>query len=70
LRELVSHPLVDDTEHAEALALLRASSALDDARRTLHSYADKARAMLVDLPDVPARAGFEALTDRVIERTG
>jgi heptaprenyl diphosphate synthase len=70
LRELVSHPLVDDAEHAEALALLRASSALDDARRALHSYADKARAMLVDLPDVPARAGFEALTDRVIERTG
>ena len=70
LRELVSHPLVDDAEHAEALALLRASSALDDARATLHGYADAARAMLVDLPDVPARAGFEALTDRVIERTG
>ena len=70
LRELVSHPLVDDAEHAEALALLRASSALDDARRTLHSYAGAARSILVDLPDVPARAGFEALTDRVIERTG
>ena len=70
LRELVSHPLIDDDEHAEALTLLRASAAMDDARRTLHSYADAARAILVDLPDVPARAGFEALTDRVIDRTG
>jgi heptaprenyl diphosphate synthase len=70
LRELVSHPLVDDAEHGEALTLLRASSALDDARRTMYGYADTARAMLDDLPDVPARAGFEALIDRVIDRTG
>ncbi len=70
LRELVSHPLVDDAEHAEALILLRASSALDEARGTVRRYADAARAMLVDLPDVPARAGFQALTDRVIDRTG
>jgi len=69
LRELVSHPLVDDVEHAEALALLRASTALDEARGTVQRYADTARAMLADLPDVAARAGFEALTDRVIDRT-
>ena len=70
LRELVRRPLADDAEHAEALALLRASTALDDARRTLYNYADAARAMLDELPNVPARAGFEALTDRVIDRTG
>jgi heptaprenyl diphosphate synthase len=70
LRELLARPLIDDAEHAEALSLLRASTALDDARRTLHNYADAARAMLDDLPDVPARAGFEALTERVIDRTG
>jgi len=70
LRELVRRPLVDDAEHAEALALLRASSALDEARRTLQNYADGAREMLDDLPDLPARAGFEALTERVIDRTG
>jgi heptaprenyl diphosphate synthase len=69
LRELVSHPLVDDAEHAEALALLRSSTALDEARATVQRYADTARAMLADLPDVAARAGFEALTDRVIDRT-
>jgi heptaprenyl diphosphate synthase len=69
LRALVSHPLVDDAEHAEALALLRSSTALDEARATVQRYADTARAMLADLPDVAARAGFEALTDRVIDRT-
>jgi heptaprenyl diphosphate synthase len=70
LRELVGHPLVDDEEHAEALTLLRGSSALDEARATLQTYADLARALLVDLPDVPARAAFETLTGTVIARTG
>ena len=70
LGSLVSHPLVDDAEHAEALRLLRASSALDEARATLRSYADTARATLAGLPDVPARAAFEALTELVIARTG
>jgi heptaprenyl diphosphate synthase len=70
LRELVARPLVDDAEHGEALALLRASSAIDEARATLQSYADAARAMLTELPDLPARAAFEALTDTVIARTG
>jgi heptaprenyl diphosphate synthase len=70
LRTLVSHPLVDDAEHAEALSLLRSSTALGEARATLSCYADEARGMLADLPDVPARGGFEALTERVIDRTG
>ena len=70
LRTLVSHPLLDDAEHAEALSLLRSSSALDEARATLSRYADAARDMLADLPDIPARSGFEALTERVIDRTG
>lgn len=70
LRSLVSRPIVDDDEHAEALALLRASSALGEARATLQAYADMARDMLTALPDVPARAAFEALTDSVTARTG
>jgi heptaprenyl diphosphate synthase len=70
LRELVSRPLPDDGEHAEALALLRAAPALDEARDTMRGYADRAREMLAELPDVPARAGFAALTDLVIDRTG
>jgi heptaprenyl diphosphate synthase len=70
LRALVSRPLVDDAEHAEALRLLRASDAMSEAHTTLRSYADTARATLADLPDVPARAALEVLTEIVIARTG
>jgi heptaprenyl diphosphate synthase len=70
LRSLVSHPLVDDAEHAEALRLLRASPALEEAREALRSYADMARASLAKLPAVPARDAFETLTEIVIARTG
>ena len=70
LRELVSRPLPDDAEHAEALTLLRRSAALDEARQTVFSYADAARATLTALPDVPARAALQALTDHVVERSG
>jgi heptaprenyl diphosphate synthase len=70
LRELVSRPLPDDAEHAEALALLRRSTALAQARETVLGYAEAARATLTSLPDVPARAALQALTDHVVERTG
>jgi heptaprenyl diphosphate synthase len=70
LRTLVAEPIVDDAEHAEALSLLRGSSALAESRATLHRYADSAREMLTDLPDVPARAALATLTDVVISRTG
>ncbi len=70
LRALVSRPLVDDDEHAEALDLLRKSPAMASARATLDSYADEARALLATLPDVPARAALESLADFVVARTG
>jgi heptaprenyl diphosphate synthase len=70
LRELVSGPIADDADHAEALRLLRASDAMEAARVTTRGYADAARAMLADLPDVSARAAFEALCDLVTDRTG
>jgi len=70
LRELVSHPLVDDAEHAEALRLLRASDAMDEARKTMRGYADTARATLDRLPDLPVRRALEALAEQVIARTG
>lgn len=70
LRTLVSGPIVDDAEHSEALLLLRKSDAMLEARTTLTGYADAARAVLAELPDVPARAALEALCDLVIERTG
>jgi heptaprenyl diphosphate synthase len=70
LRQLVGTPITDDGDHAEALALLRSSDALHTARETLTGYAETARAMLADLPDVPARAALETLTYMVLARTG
>jgi heptaprenyl diphosphate synthase len=70
LRQLVAAPLIDGAEHAEALLLLRKSDAMDEARATLAAYADRARAMLDVLPDVPAREALAALCALVIERTG
>jgi heptaprenyl diphosphate synthase len=69
LRSLVNGRLLDDSRHAEALRLLRDSTALDEARATLRTYADSSRGMLADLPDVAARAALEGLTDMVIART-
>ena len=70
LRELVSRPIADDEELAETLQLLRRSDALVEARKTLQHYADAARALLVKLPDCPARDALETVVDLVVDRTG
>ena len=70
LRSLLSRPLPDADEHAEALAALRASEGLHEAQRELSRHAEAARASLRDVPDVPARAALDALCDFVAVRTG
>lgn len=71
LVELLSHgELTDPTLHAEALALLRAHSAMEMARSDTRRWAERARNEILALPDVPARAAFEALCEYVVERTG
>jgi hypothetical protein len=70
LRELLSRPIPDPTEHAEALALLRAHSALGEARQQARDWADKARARLHELPANSARDALELLCDYVVDRTG
>jgi heptaprenyl diphosphate synthase len=70
LRELLSGPLTDDDRHAEALRLLRVSSAMERARETLASHARHARSLLDPLPDAPARDALELLTEFVVVRTG
>ncbi|MEO6702536.1 MAG: polyprenyl synthetase family protein, partial [Jatrophihabitantaceae bacterium] len=70
LRELVSRPITDDAEHAEALRLMRGSAALDQARRTVLEYAESARATLAALPDSPAKSALDALADLVVVRSG
>lgn len=70
LLELVSGPIVDDADHAEALELLRSHPAMASSLAQVRRYADEARDLLSGLPDVPARAALESLCDLVVERTG
>ena len=62
--------LTDPALHAEALALLRAHPAMEMARSDTRQWAETARDEILALPDVPARAAFEALCEFVAERTG
>ena len=61
--------LTDSDLHAEALSLLRSSPALEEARKTVRTWIGDARDLVARLPDVPARAAFEALCNFVITRT-
>jgi len=70
LRELLGSELTDPALHAEALALLRAHPAMGMARADLRHWAGLARGEIMALPDVPARAAFEALCAFVVDRTG
>jgi heptaprenyl diphosphate synthase len=70
LRELLARPITDDDEVVEALTLLRESTALPKARKTLADYADQAREVLRVLPDGPAREALRSLADYVVDRTG
>jgi heptaprenyl diphosphate synthase len=70
LQDLLSRPLTDDAEHAEALQLLRAHPGLDAARAEARRWSDSARECLVDLPACPARDVMELLCDYVVSRTG
>ncbi|GAA2720608.1 polyprenyl synthetase family protein [Actinocorallia aurantiaca] len=70
LRELLSGPIPDDGDHAEALALLRAHPAMARAKADTRRWAEDARAELLTLPDVPARDALASLCDYVVSRTG
>ena len=69
LRELLSRPIPDDSEHAEALALLRAHPAMEQARVEARRWADDARAALGALPVSSVRVALELLCDSVVSRT-
>jgi heptaprenyl diphosphate synthase len=71
LVELLNLPdLSDPALHAEALGLLRAHPAMDKAWADTRQWAELARTEILALPDVPARAAFEALCEFVVGRTG
>jgi heptaprenyl diphosphate synthase len=71
LREiLAAGALTNDALHAEALGLLRESTALKQARETARGYTERARVSLSVLPDRPARRALESLCDFIADRTG
>jgi len=70
LRDLLSKPLTDDAEHAEALSLLRVHPALTEARSYVQAEADAASVLLAKLPETPARAALQELCDTVATRLG
>ena len=69
LVELLGQPLTDDALHAEALGLLRAHPAMDEARAYVAGEAAEAKALLAALPEGPARAALEAFADVVTDRS-
>jgi heptaprenyl diphosphate synthase len=69
LRALLSGPISDDGQHAEALRLLRESPAMDVARAEVRRRADAARSLLEQLPDIAAREALVGLCDLVTTRS-
>lgn len=69
LRELLSGELTDDALHAEALGLLRAHPAMDEARAYVAGEAAAAKELLAALPDGPVRTALEEFADVVADRT-
>jgi len=70
LRELLTGPVSDDGDLAEALALLRNSGGIAAAKAIVEQYAEQARAELDGLPDVPGRRALASLVDYTVNRHG
>ena len=71
LLELLSSDLShDDAGVEEALRLLRAHPALEQARRETYAVAREAQALLAPLPDSVAKAALQALAMSVVQRVG
>ncbi|NVN53302.1 Solanesyl diphosphate synthase [Mycolicibacterium hippocampi] len=70
LRELLSGPIEDDDELAEALRLLRASEGITKAKETVAGYAQQAEQELALLPDGPGRQALATLVNYTITRHG
>ncbi|MEO6604994.1 MAG: polyprenyl synthetase family protein [Aeromicrobium sp.] len=70
LRSLLAKPLTDDDELAEAITLLRAHPAMDEARAYARAETDAAQALLARLPDNSAREALQVLCTTVATRLG
>ena len=60
---------VADNDVEETLALLRAHPALDESRREVRRWSDRAREELLSLPDSSARDALLQICDSVVTRT-
>lgn len=69
LRSLLSKPLTDDAEHAEALALLRAHPAMEQARAYVIERTAEAKELLSVVPEGPVRSALEMFADIVATRS-
>jgi heptaprenyl diphosphate synthase len=69
LLALLDGDLTDDDRHAEALGLLRAHPALDQARRYVVGQAAEAKALLAVLDEGPVRTALESFADVVATRS-
>lgn len=67
---LLDGDLSDDARLADALRLVRAHPALEQARRDTVRYAEAARATLAPLPECYAKAALVELCDAVVHRAG
>jgi heptaprenyl diphosphate synthase len=69
IADLVADPITDAARRAEVLAVLRASPGLERARQEAQRHVQRAKDILHDLPDIPARAALFALCEFVTGRT-
>ncbi|GAB3715798.1 polyprenyl synthetase family protein [Mariniluteicoccus flavus] len=69
LKELIGSDLSGDAELAEAISLLRAHPAIEEARAEVRRRADAARGHLAGLPTGAAKEALEALCDQVVTRS-
>ncbi len=69
LIDLVSRPLTDEAEVAEAVALLRESAGMKQAKQTLDRFATTAQEALAELPPSVSRDALGSLSQFVIARS-
>lgn len=69
LLELLDGSLEDDDRLAEAVSLLRAHPAMEQARAVTHRWAQDARDVLAPLPAGPVKSALEALATAVTQRS-
>ncbi|WP_058233732.1 polyprenyl synthetase family protein [Devriesea agamarum] len=67
--EALDSDLSDDEHLAQAVALLREDPATDETEKLATSWANDALKALRNVPDRPARAGLEAFTEQLVNRS-